>query len=264
MKVKPNKTIDFPVFFIYFKTMENVLPLNIGLTHNPYYPDVELKWGRDQYSRHTHIHQTWSLSYVLHGSTRVSIGTFEGELKSNQFVAIPSGIPHLCSPDENNPFSFVVLYLPIEYLDEQIGDWTNPRIGRMDSATLFDFIDPFILLKTKKEIRNHTKRLKLLLYNSSSPLDSKWGENLLHRGRDPHIKPAKLSRFQRYRFTRKLFGIGHKKLDTIEKMEQAKKLLNDGQDLVDVALICGFYDQSHFTKVFKAYTGLTPSQYLKR
>jgi AraC-like DNA-binding protein len=31
----------------------------------------------------------------------------------------------------------------------------------------------------------------------------------------------------------------------------------------DLALICGFYDESHFIESFKSFTGLTPKQFLK-
>jgi transcriptional regulator GlxA family with amidase domain len=32
----------------------------------------------------------------------------------------------------------------------------------------------------------------------------------------------------------------------------------------EVAMTCGFYDQSHFTKAFKAHTGLPPQAYRQR
>jgi AraC-like DNA-binding protein len=42
-------------------------------------------------------------------------------------------------------------------------------------------------------------------------------------------------------------------------VEQNKGLLRDGRlSLSDVALSCGFADQSHFTRVFTKLTGLTP------
>jgi transcriptional regulator GlxA family with amidase domain len=32
----------------------------------------------------------------------------------------------------------------------------------------------------------------------------------------------------------------------------------------EVAVACGFYDQSHFTKAFKAHAGLPPQAYRRR
>ena len=46
------------------------------------------------------------------------------------------------------------------------------------------------------------------------------------------------------------------------KIDRAKSLLlSTTKSILDIALLLGFYDQSHFTRTFKAFTGLTPTQY---
>jgi AraC-like DNA-binding protein len=45
------------------------------------------------------------------------------------------------------------------------------------------------------------------------------------------------------------------------RIELAKDLLQKGYDLSQVALECGFFDQSHFHRHFKAITTVTPKQY---
>lgn len=48
------------------------------------------------------------------------------------------------------------------------------------------------------------------------------------------------------------------------RIDNAKLLLkNDGLPLIEVALLCGFEDQSYFTKIFKSVTGTTPKRYRK-
>ena len=46
------------------------------------------------------------------------------------------------------------------------------------------------------------------------------------------------------------------------RVEEAKRLLM-GTDypILEIALACGFSDQSYFSKVFKKYTGLSPAKY---
>lgn len=56
-------------------------------------------------------------------------------------------------------------------------------------------------------------------------------------------------------------GVTPNKYLTILRVEQAKTLLAAGYPLVDAALESGFYDQSHFSYYFQAYTGLTPGRY---
>lgn len=46
------------------------------------------------------------------------------------------------------------------------------------------------------------------------------------------------------------------------KIKYAKKLLADKSiPLVDIAMLCGFEDQSYFSKVFKKYTSVSPKRY---
>lgn len=46
------------------------------------------------------------------------------------------------------------------------------------------------------------------------------------------------------------------------RIEQSKRLLaDDSISLVDIAGMCGFEDQSYFTKVFKRETGMPPNRY---
>jgi AraC-like DNA-binding protein len=46
------------------------------------------------------------------------------------------------------------------------------------------------------------------------------------------------------------------------KVERAKTLLlNSTDSILEIALLLGFYDQSHFTKAFKELTGITPNEF---
>jgi AraC-like DNA-binding protein len=48
------------------------------------------------------------------------------------------------------------------------------------------------------------------------------------------------------------------------RIERAKDLLRSIRPLSDIALALGFYDQSHFTRVFKHWTGETPAAWRRR
>jgi AraC-like DNA-binding protein len=47
------------------------------------------------------------------------------------------------------------------------------------------------------------------------------------------------------------------------RINNAKKLLEQGIPLIEAAMRTGFSDQSHFTNYFKKYIGLTPKQYAR-
>lgn len=47
-----------------------------------------------------------------------------------------------------------------------------------------------------------------------------------------------------------------------EKVDEAKKLLElTSEPITAIATKLNFYDQNHFIKIFKRYTGLTPKKY---
>ncbi|MEL6535022.1 MAG: helix-turn-helix domain-containing protein [Bacteroidota bacterium] len=64
---------------------------------------------------------------------------------------------------------------------------------------------------------------------------------------------------------RRCIGLTPKKLQTLRSINQAIRLWSETPSLssAQVALTCGFYDQSHFIKQFRAHTSLTPDQYRK-
>ncbi|WP_395027560.1 helix-turn-helix transcriptional regulator, partial [Robinsoniella sp.] len=61
-------------------------------------------------------------------------------------------------------------------------------------------------------------------------------------------------------FTR-LRGITpYRYLETV-RVNEAKKLLEQGIEPIEAAMQTGFVDQSHFSNFFKDFIGLTPKQY---
>ena len=45
------------------------------------------------------------------------------------------------------------------------------------------------------------------------------------------------------------------------RIEQAKRYLQEGLDIAETAIECGFFDQSHLHRHFKAMTTVTPQEY---
>jgi len=72
---------------------------------------------------------------------------------------------------------------------------------------------------------------------------------------------AGLSRHYLIRAFRKETGLTPHAYLTDRRVEAARKLLRGGLPPADVALQCGFFDQSHLNKVFKARIGVTPGEF---
>jgi AraC-like DNA-binding protein/mannose-6-phosphate isomerase-like protein (cupin superfamily) len=80
-------------------------------------------------------------------------------------------------------------------------------------------------------------------------------------GLEELAKVAGLSRAHLIRAFRKEYHITPHAFLTDKRVREARKLLREGRAPADVALECGFADQAHFTRHFKARTGVTPGQF---
>jgi AraC-like DNA-binding protein len=70
-----------------------------------------------------------------------------------------------------------------------------------------------------------------------------------------------LSRYQCLRGFKKKFGLTPHSYRIQMRLEKAASLIRSGTGLLDTAMMTGFTDQSHFSKVFKNYYGATPYQF---
>lgn len=79
---------------------------------------------------------------------------------------------------------------------------------------------------------------------------------------------AAMARLSPYRFTRRirlLFGLTPAQLIIKTRLDAARRMLRAGTSPVgQIAVACGYFDQSAFTRQFKAAVGLTPAQYRER
>ncbi len=72
-----------------------------------------------------------------------------------------------------------------------------------------------------------------------------------------------LNRFHLVHVFTKTVGIAPHAFLRQVRVRNAKKLLLEGQGIAEVALACGFTDQSHLTRWFKRLWAVTPAQYRK-
>lgn len=64
------------------------------------------------------------------------------------------------------------------------------------------------------------------------------------------------------RVTRQLFGLSPGELIIYKKYLRAATMVHyENASLTDIAYRAGFYDQAHFCRVFKGFSGLSPGQY---
>jgi AraC-like DNA-binding protein len=63
---------------------------------------------------------------------------------------------------------------------------------------------------------------------------------------------------------RKLVGASPKKFASIVRLKHILNTSSKGSNLTELGLDAGYFDQAHFIKDFKSFTGETPEQFLKK
>jgi AraC-like DNA-binding protein len=59
-------------------------------------------------------------------------------------------------------------------------------------------------------------------------------------------------------------GASPKQYSRIQRFQYSLKMLRSEPNLSNIALECGYYDQAHFNRDFKALSGITPTEYLEK
>lgn len=73
-----------------------------------------------------------------------------------------------------------------------------------------------------------------------------------------------LGPYQFVRAFRRAFGLTPTAFQIVERINRAQQLLADGATVARAGLEAGFYDQSHFVRFFRRFTGTTPIDYRRQ
>ncbi|WP_455662810.1 helix-turn-helix domain-containing protein [Pradoshia sp.] len=129
-----------------------------------------------------------------------------------------------------------------------------PYLNKLASIMLIDYCDLVKEYSTRQYSELVKKAIEYIRLNIDSPLTLQGIADSIH------ANPSHLSR----KFKQES---GQSVIDFINlnRVESAKLYLQYGDNsITDVAFIVGFNDVNYFSRVFKKFTTLTPSQYLKR
>lgn len=136
------------------------------------------------------------------------------------------------------------------------------KLDDADSGTAVDIMLTELFVAATNDLGAETNKKPLWVYKLQnllydSPPDHHWTLTGLSQQLDIH--PVHLSRgFAKY------FGCGFGEYLRILKIQKAMALLPDSNlSLTEISLNCGFADQSHFIRTFKALYHIAPMSYRK-
>lgn len=248
--------------------------------------DIEIKKCNNSiHSSKTHFHNEVSVALIEKGSSKTQIDGKTYEFTERTFLIIPSNTSHKCNPYDYDNWNFRMLYINNEWFksgfnikSEKI-KFDYMKITKHMFFNIIKLIDN--LEKRMMNIENESELLAYISYlieNDNIYLDENISENLnLNRigeikeylnenylkniKLDELSKMANVSKFYLIRKFNNYYGLSPHQYITNLRINHAKELLKKNEEVVDIAIESGFYDQSHFIKCFKEYTGVTPMKY---
>jgi AraC-like DNA-binding protein len=163
--------------------------------------------------------------------------------------------------------AWALLKLPVSELTDQEVDLRSLISSRdshfqrlMDELPTQALEDQLQAIQTwlqhgKSDLPKHVGHIRELIehvnHSLVSPIELSASKGMSRRTLERHIRHK--------------FGLSPLQLLNSAKIRRAREMLiRDSHSITDIALSCGFYDQSHFTNFLKEHVGETPLTYKER
>ncbi len=264
------------------------------MSNETFYKDDRLPFAEIRHTQNSgrhykpHIHNTFSVGAIDNGGVVYDIAGVKNKLSVGALAVINPDTIHHCNPAESVERSYYMLYIDIhwcaqlqqttfgnnefipaqstiindnelylDYIDTlqyfQSDDFSIEKEQRL--FTLVDAIFKRVITKPASRSNDYkTELIELLKHKLSVQLERDVTINAL--ANELNENPFTLLR----RFKQHV-GITPHAYRINYRIAQAKQLLQTNVSIADVGLQCGFFDQSHFHKHFKAQTTVTPKEY---
>lgn len=262
---------------------------DVQFWRDPDLPGVEVRFSSyagEAFREHTH--SAWSIGFLESGRTTFSL---EGEpytAEAGQMVFIGPEVVHACNPDPDSDMTYRMFYVDVPLVKsvavEVLGSdgvvvFPKPVVGDPDLLKQWRTLHEAII-----EGSGRLEKESLLIQaladcitrhgESGSPRTPADDERAVaavkaHLAADPARKVrldeltevAHLSRYHLLRVFQAATGLPPHAYQNQLRVDLGKRLLAEGEPISRAAVEAGFADQSHFSRVFKQYTGATPKQY---
>jgi len=227
-----------------------------------------------------HSHPTFSIGAVDAGGS-IFTGSKDGQavLANGSLVLVPAGCVHACNPLPDTLWSYQMLHLDAQWLQAHAPGLDGDTATVLHCPLLYaQFCAMNALLFSSASTAEKDAALLAFLGACASaradvlpserkPVPQRLAPVLATLQARPSAslrqlaQAAGLSPYQLIRAFRAATGMTPHAFQLNAHVNRARSGLQAGTALAQLAHELGFADQSHFQRVFKAHTGITPGRY---
>lgn len=234
-----------------------------------------------------HSHSTWSVGVVDEGTGGIWFRGATERGGTNELITINPGEVHTGFPLQKAGISYSILYLGEALVKEILPGVTAmpnfPGVTVRDTALPAELrqlcrrlefcsvcleVESQLLTTLARLFRRHA-RAKAADHGGKEPSHVARMQDYLRANLHRSVRLEELaglnelSKAYAIRSFHRVVGMPPYEWLLQLRIEEAKKLLQSGRAVSDVAMALGFADQSHFHRRFKRVTGMTPAAYAK-
>lgn len=223
-----------------------------------------------------HFHSTFNLGIIELGEREFTYRGIKTILKPNDIFIIQPFEPHWCRSVNNSRHNYKIISMNLDnsFFFPQlvfhkpdllciIKEFHTLAENEKSSIRLNNLYNEIII-----QLKNCSIEYNLVVNKDISikiQLAKQFIENNCHC--DISLKQisdiACLSEFHFNRFFHKCYGLSPYAYFLVCKIKKAQQVLMKQKSVIETTYDIGFFDQSHFTKLFKKYIGVTPGKYLR-
>ena len=230
-----------------------------------------------------HLHSELAIGVIEKGTSILNIDDVDYRINEGEAVIIMPYVVHNCQPLDINNWAFTMIYLGDSFKEELVSQLDETliigiaKLGQKEFKMIKNLAD---LLKTERS--NFVKEVEIIdclntIIASIKTRVSKEIDGEVERVKnyilehfldelmlDELSSMFKINKFTLIRRFKKRYNSTPSAYQLQLKVDYAKQLMKKTDNVTDVALKAGFYDQAHFTREFKKATGLTPKKYISQ